>query len=86
MGFDTAQACRDGPRQVRTHLVEDAFNGPLSELTPKQRKGVESMTNDIVRRAREHSGTKSGIRGVVLLFEVALHSLIGVFQHPSGLC
>ena len=58
MGFDTAQACRDGPRQVRTHLVEDAFNGPLSELTPKQRKGVESMTNDIVR-----PGPRKIIRG-----------------------
>lgn len=55
--LDSIKMLRGKADEVRTHLVEDAFNGPLSELTPKQRKGVESMTNDIVNKIM-HRPTK----------------------------
>merc|ERR550514_1861293 len=55
--LESIKQLRAKAEEVRAHLVEDAFAGPLSDLTPKQRKGVDGMTNDILNKIM-HRPTK----------------------------
>merc|ERR1719359_1406100 len=55
--LESIKQLRGKAEEVRAHLVEDALAGPLSDLTPKQRKGVDGMTNDILNKIM-HRPTK----------------------------